>query len=140
MHEEIDDIDRRLLERLSDDARISYTELAKALGLSDVAVKKRVERLLEKGVIKKFSAILDHRLLGRSLRAYLLLRVAPADFAPIMEQIKKMDGVLSIEQTIGQYDCLVEVVATDMEELRSIAEDKIGNIRGIIEVRPQVVV
>ncbi len=140
MIEELDGLDRRILERLNDDARISYTELAKGLGISDVAVKKRVERLVEKRIIKKFSALLDHKLLGRSLRAYLLLRIAPSDFAPVMEQIRKMEGVLNIEQTIGQYDCLVEVAAADMEELRSITEDKIGNMKGIIEVRPQVVV
>ncbi|RLG21572.1 hypothetical protein DRN74_01570 [Candidatus Micrarchaeota archaeon] len=133
--EEIDETDEKIIEILKKDSRTAYTDISKKLGLSDVAVKKRIDKLIEKGIIKHFSITLDYAKIGKPLRAFLLLRMKPSYTEDIIEHLAKIDGVLNVLQTVGSYDFLVELVCRDMGELKRIAEEQIGNLEGINEIR-----
>ena len=133
--EDIDDVDKTILDILENDSRQPFTEIAKKLGISDVAVKKRIDKLLEKQVINNFSINIDYKKIGKELRAFLLLKVRPAQASNIIEEVKDLGGILRVSQSIGSYDFIIEVVCKDMEELREFAEIKIGSIEGVEEVR-----
>lgn len=64
---ELDEKDRRIIEVLKNNARTSYTEIAKILGLSDVAVLKRIRRLEQLGIIKRYTIVLDYKKLGYNI-------------------------------------------------------------------------
>ena len=133
--EEIDVVDKKILDILEQDSRQPFTEVAKKLGISDVAIKKRVDKLLDKGVIKNFSINIDYKKTGKSLRAFILLKVRPAQASNIVENLKESEGILRVFPSIGSYDFVIEVICKDIEELSEFAEIKIGNIEGVEEVR-----
>ena len=136
---ELDEIDEMILDNLEKDARISYTTLAKKLGISDVAVKKRIDKLIEQGVIERFSISINKKKLGLSLRAFILLKFIPSEASQISEELKKIENVNSIFNTIGSYDVILELSCRDIEELKSLIDEGIGNLRGVTDVRTLVV-
>jgi DNA-binding Lrp family transcriptional regulator len=137
---ELDDLDRRILENLQKDARASYTALAEKLGISDVAVKKRIDKLTEQGVIEHFTISIDRKKLGHSLRAFVLVKTTPSEAGQISEELKKMKNVTSLFSTIGAYDLIIEMSCTDIDELKSLTDENIGNLRGVTDIRTLVVV
>ena len=137
---ELDETDKKILQELGKDARMSYTDLSKELKLSDVAVRKRIDKLLKKGIIKGFSVDIDHKKLGRPFHAFLLLKCIPTEAEGVIESIQRTDHILNIYPSLGSYDLLLEVVCRDIDELKSLTEENIGNLRGVTEVRTLVVV
>lgn len=137
---ELDATDKKILQELEKDARVSYTDLSRKLELSDVAVRKRIDRLLKKGIIKGFSVNINHKKLGRPFHAFLLLKCIPTESEEVMGSIQKTDHILNIYPSMGPYDLLLEVVCRDIDELKSLTEENIGNLRGVTEVRTLVVV
>jgi DNA-binding Lrp family transcriptional regulator len=136
----MDAIDSKILAELQKDARISYTDLAKKLNLSDVAIKKRVDKLIDDGIIKSFSIELNYKKLGKNVQAFLFLRVIPEEAAQIENSIKKIENTVRINKLLGQHDFFVEVVCNDLEELKKITEEKISTSKGVIEIRTYVVI
>lgn len=140
MAEEIDSLDIKILDVLKSDARMPYTELAKKLDMSDVAIKKRVDRLVGQGIIKKFSIDVDHKKLGKKLHAFLLLRASPAEFENIRSGVGASENTLKVLPVLGSFDLLIEVACRDMDELRAVSEEEIGNMKGVVEIRTLIVV
>lgn len=137
---DLDKTDKRILEELEKNARISYTKLSKKLKLSDVAVKKRVDRLLKNGVIERFSIDIDHKKLNKPFHAFLLIKCSPSEAGEIKENLKASDNILNIHPLLGPYDFLLELVCRDIDELKLLTEENIGTLRGVTEVRTLVVV
>lgn len=138
--ERIDKVDRKILEELKKDARMSYIDLSKKLKLSDVAVRKRMDKLLKGGIIKKFSIDLDYKKLDRPFHAFLLIKCSPSEAAEIRESLGKSDNILNIYPLLGSYDFLLELVCKDIDELKLLTEENIGTLRGVTEARTLVVV
>ncbi len=138
--EQLDDTDRKILEQLRQDSRVSYTDLAKKFDMSDVAIKKRIDKLVEQGIIKNFSVSIDNKKLGKPLHAFMLLRSTPGETTTLSEKLRKTDGVANIFQTLGPFDLMIEANCASMDELRALSEEKIGNLSGVIEVRTLVAI
>ncbi len=128
----MDPTDERILGILKKDSRTPFTEMGKELGLSDVAIKKRIDKLLETGVIKRFSIEVNNEALGRPVRAYILLRCSPESVGEI---IKKLKGSLKAERTIGSYDVLITLDTEDVSSLRKFVEEELGSYPGVVEIR-----
>lgn len=137
---ELDETDSDIIEALKKDARISYTDLAKELKMSDVAVKKRIDKLISTKVIKNFTINLDYKAIDRPINAFLLLKCIPNESDKIKERIRQSSEIISIMPTIGQYDYIIETATKDVNELRKLAEETIGNIKGVLQVRTIIVV
>jgi len=137
---DLDGIDKKILDNLEKDSRISYTTLAKKLDISDVAVKKRIDKLIEQGIIERFSISIDQKKLGLPLRAFILLKFVPSEAGQISEELKKIKNVSKIFTTIGSYDVLIELTCRDIDELKSLTDESIGNLHGITDIRTLVVV
>jgi Lrp/AsnC family leucine-responsive transcriptional regulator len=137
---ELDDTDHKILGQLQKDARISYTSLAKKLDLSDVAVKKRIDKLIEDGVIERFTISIDQKKSGLPLKALILIKTIPSEAHQINEELKKIKNLNVIFQTIGSFDIVVELSCRDIDELKSLTDENLGNLRGVTDVRTLVVV
>jgi Lrp/AsnC family transcriptional regulator for asnA, asnC and gidA len=137
---ELDEIDRKILDSLYKDSRSSYTSLAEKLGISDVAIKKRIDKLTEQGVIERFSISIDNRKLGLPLHAFILVKSIPSEAVQISEGLKRMKNVTRIFSVLGSYDIMVELACRDIDELKAVTDENIGNLRGVTEVRTLVVV
>lgn len=133
----MDDKDLRILELLSENARISKLRIAEELGITEAAVRKRIRRLEEEGVILGYRAVINYRKLGM---AYSItgVEVEPDGILDVIRVLRSMKGVRSIFLTSGDHDLVVELVAGDMGELERVHEE-IRKARGVRRVYPAIV-
>jgi Lrp/AsnC family transcriptional regulator for asnA, asnC and gidA len=125
----LDEIDRRIIEQLQEDGRKPYTQMAPAVGLSEAAVRQRVQRLIDAGVMQ-IVAVTDPRLLGFSRQAMIGLKVG-GDTRRVAEAVADLPEVEYVVLTAGTFDILLEVVVEDDEELLELLNEKIRTIEGV---------
>ncbi|WP_433506540.1 Lrp/AsnC family transcriptional regulator [Pseudonocardia halophobica] len=120
---EIDAIDHRLLALLQEDGRRTYSDMAGIVGLSVAAVKRRVDRLQEIGVITGFTAQIDHAKLGWAVEAFTELRYAGTTRVPdIVATASTVPEVQSIFTIAGDPDALVRVRVRDVAHLQEVID------------------
>jgi DNA-binding Lrp family transcriptional regulator len=126
----LDDVDRRLLELLAADARISNARLAAAVGIAPSTALARVRAMRSRGVIRGFHAEVDLAALGRPLQALVAIRLSVHSRDQIesfTEHVRALPGVLSIFHVTGQTDYLLWVAATDAHDLREFVVEHLAS-------------
>jgi len=116
----VDDVDRRLLDVLRDDGRLSINELAGRANVSRANAYQRVNRLRETGVIRRFTVDVDPRALGLSVAAFILVDIEQHSWREMGERILEVPGVEYLGFTTGTFDLILLVRAPDMETLRDV--------------------
>ncbi len=137
MEGELDPVDRKILKILVQDGRIPFSYIAKETKLSDVAVKKRVDKLISKGIIKRISAIVDKKRVGFKYTYFALLRVDVSDIQRVMRRLQELPHILEIHQLVGDYPILIKGVGEDIEEVRRFL-DELGKIDGVADVKTYI--
>ncbi|MDF2954931.1 Lrp/AsnC family transcriptional regulator [Candidatus Alkanophaga liquidiphilum] len=119
MRIELDENDKCILKGLLSDGRLSYSELGRQCGLSRQTVLNRIRRLLEGGLIKKFSMRLDAEKLGLSFKAYVLIIAKPDKVLreELTEFLKRCRCVTQLHLLFGRFDFFVELLVRDKAEL-----------------------
>lgn len=125
----IDDLSKQIIEQLQADGRRSYAAIGKVVGLSEAAVRQRVQRLTEAGVLQ-IVAVTDPLQLGFSRQAMVGIHVDGA-VAPVAEALARLDEVIYVVMTAGGFDVLCEVVSASDEELLSLVGDRIRAVPGV---------
>jgi Lrp/AsnC family transcriptional regulator, leucine-responsive regulatory protein len=119
----IDDLDRKILDHLERDGRATLADVGGAVGLSASAVKRRVDRLQESGVIVGYAAIVDPQAIGERLEAFVELycvdSVAPGD---LLSSVAGLDAVVAAHTVAGDADAVVRVRVKGIEELERTIE------------------
>jgi Lrp/AsnC family transcriptional regulator for asnA, asnC and gidA len=126
----LDDISKSIIEELQQDGRRSYAAIGKVVGLSEAAVRQRVQRLVDGGVMQVV-AVTDPLELGFARQAMIGIR-ARGELEPIADAIAALEEVDYVVITAGSYDLLVEVVCESDEELLSVLSTKIRTIESVI--------
>lgn len=125
----IDDLDRAIIEQLQTDGRMPYTRLGTKVGMSEAAVRQRVQRLLEAGVMQVV-AVTDPMSLG--LRRVAMVGVkTEGDVRRVADAMARFDEVSYLVVTAGSFDLLAEVVAPNDEALLELINDKVRAIPGV---------
>ncbi|MEU4163032.1 Lrp/AsnC family transcriptional regulator [Actinoplanes sp. NPDC026670] len=127
----LDDTNKLIIEHLQRDGRMSYATLAKTIGLSEAAVRQRVQRLLDNGLMQ-IVAVTDPLTLGFARQAMVGLRVN-GNLRTIADKIAEVPEVDYVVICAGRYDLLVELVCTDDEHLLDILNEKVRTIEGVTE-------
>lgn len=125
----IDDIDKAIIEALQADGRMPYTRLGATVGLSEAAVRQRVQRLTESGVVQ-IVAVTDPLMLGFHRMAMVGLKVE-GDLRTVAADIAAIPDVSYVVIVSGSFDLLMEVVCEDDDHLLTILNDKVRAIPGI---------
>jgi Lrp/AsnC family transcriptional regulator, regulator for asnA, asnC and gidA len=125
----LDDINKRIIEHLQRDGRMSYATLAKTIGLSEAAVRQRVQRLLDGGLMQ-IVAVTDPLTLGFARQAMVGVKVT-GDLRSVADDIATIPEVDYVVICAGGYDMLVELVCTDDEHLLNLLNDKIRTVKGV---------
>ncbi len=127
----MEDLDRRILQLLSVDGRMSFTDLGKATGLSTSAVHQRVKRLESRGVIRSYAAVLDPDRIGLPLTAFISIR--PIDPSQPDDSPERLRGITEIEScwsVAGEESYILKArVATPLE-----LEDLLARVRAAANV------
>lgn len=124
-----DDINKRVIELLQRDGRMSYAAMAKVVGLSEAAVRQRVQRLLDSGAMQ-IVAVTDPLTLGFARQVMVGLKVE-GDMRSVADQLAKIPEVDYVVICAGAYDLLAELVCTDDDHLLALLNDKIRAIPGV---------
>lgn len=125
----LDDVSKAIIEELQQDGRRSYAAIGKVVGLSEAAVRQRVQRLIDHGVMQVV-AVTDPLELGFARQAMIGIRVK-GELEHIADQIAELDEVDYVVVTAGSYDLLVEVVCESDEALLHVLSHKIRTIENV---------
>jgi Lrp/AsnC family transcriptional regulator, regulator for asnA, asnC and gidA len=125
----LDDISKAIIEQLQIDGRRSYAAIAKVVGLSEAAVRQRVQRLIDSGVMQVV-AVTDPLELGFARQAMVGIKAEGA-LEPIADKLKAMDEVEYVVITAGSFDLLAEVLCESDDQLLRILSDRIRAIEGV---------
>ena len=125
----LDDVAKAIIEQLQQDGRRSYAAIGKEVGLSEAAVRQRVQRLLESGVMQ-IVAVTDPLQMGFARQAMIGVRTS-GQLAPVADAIAQIDEVDYVVVTAGSFDLLVEVVCESDEHLFDLISDRIRAVPGV---------
>jgi len=127
----LDDVSKAIIARLQTDGRAAYSAIARDIGLSEAAVRQRVQRLLDSDVLQ-IVAVTDPAQVGFDRQAMIGVRVK-GDLTPVQEALSTLPEVAYVVLTAGRFDVLVEVVCVDDEHLLDLLTARIRTIEGVIE-------
>jgi Lrp/AsnC family transcriptional regulator for asnA, asnC and gidA len=126
----LDEVSKAIIEQLQQDGRRSYAAIGKVVGLSEAAVRQRVQRLIDSGVMQVV-AVTDPTELGFSRQAMIGVR-ASGDLEPLADAIAAMDEVDYVVIVAGSFDLMVEVVAESDEHLLEIVSKRIRSLEPVV--------
>jgi Lrp/AsnC family transcriptional regulator for asnA, asnC and gidA len=126
----LDDTSKRIIEQLQENGRRSYAEIGKAVGLSEAAVRQRVQRLTDSGIMQVV-AVTDPMRLGFHRQALVGLRVS-GDSRAVAAELEQIPAVDYLVLTAGSFDILIEVVCASDQDLADLLNARIRTIPGVI--------
>ncbi|MEM1644454.1 MAG: HTH-type transcriptional regulator LysM [Ignisphaera sp.] len=132
----MDETDLKLLQLLKENARMPYSKLAKELGISESAVRKRISKLVKSGIIKKITIEYE---LENEIKAIILVKTQPPVPVPeVSKNIKKIPGIDIVYEVTGEYDMIVIARATGVEMINKFI-DEIRSTPGVVSTYTMIV-
>lgn len=129
--EQLDGLDRMILNVLQEDGRASYSEIARRLKVPESTVRLRVKKLVERGIIRKFAALINPFKAGYSIVAFIAVDVEPSRVKKAAEELEKLPEVDVLGIATGAHDILMQVTVRDLHELENFLIEKLGKVEGI---------
>jgi Lrp/AsnC family transcriptional regulator for asnA, asnC and gidA len=126
----LDDTAKRIIELLQGDGRMSYSAIAKDIGLSEAAVRHRVQKLIEGGVMQ-IVAVTDPLQMGFVRQAMVGIKIT-GNVQDVADELTKLEAIDYIVITTGRFDILAELIAASDEELLDIVSLQINAIDGVL--------
>lgn len=127
----LDDIDSEIIAMLQEDGRRSYNDIAKAVGRTEVTIRRRVKRLKDEGYIKRFTVVLDPMKIGKRIRAIIRVKTAIKETTLISKKLKTFKEVDEAYILDGACGLIMTVTVDDLTELRTFLEKRLGGIQGV---------
>ncbi|HET8960610.1 MAG TPA: Lrp/AsnC family transcriptional regulator [Nocardioides sp.] len=126
----LDQVSKAIIEQLQQDGRRSYAAIGKVVGLSEAAVRQRVQRLIDSGVMQVV-AVTDPLELGFARQAMVGIRVS-GPLEPVADALADLPEIDYVVITAGSYDLLAELVCESDDHLLSLISEKIRTIEGVV--------
>jgi Lrp/AsnC family transcriptional regulator for asnA, asnC and gidA len=127
--DQVDDTSRAIIEQLQDDGRRPYASIGKAVGLSEAAVRQRVQKLVDTGVMQ-IVAVTDPTQIGFARQAMIAITIS-GDVEAVADELAEIPEVDYLVITAGSFDVIVEVVVEDDAHLLSLVNSRIRAIGGV---------
>ena len=122
---EIDKLNKRILQLLQRDGRITYKDITKEMDRAESTVRERISFMEEQGIIEGYTAIINKPRVGLNCSAIVYAQVAPTQFDDVANKLKLVNGVLQIYHTSGDKNLSFFITAQDYDELNRIIKMKI---------------
>ncbi|MEQ9467072.1 MAG: Lrp/AsnC ligand binding domain-containing protein [Ekhidna sp.] len=129
---EIDNVDLKILNILSEDAKTPYTEVAKKVFVSGGTVHVRMKKLEEMGIVKGTTLKIDYSKLGYDITCFLGIYLQKSSlYDEVVSQLKEIPEVVTIRYTTGNYNIFCKIYCRDTQHLRNVLHDRIQKVDGI---------
>lgn len=128
----LDETDMKILSALYTDASISVPQLSKQLGVNLSVAYSRIKRLQKRGIIEKFTIVVNEDSLGMRAGVLAGMNIDPKQREAVLKEIEKVDGVRLIREVTGRFDILVNLKGESLDELHRAVYDVIGKIPGVM--------
>lgn len=135
----IDHIDKKIINELIQDGRKSYVELAEKVGLSRVAVKDRIQTLLDEGVIEQFTIAVNSEKFGKEVSAFFEVDVEPSQLQKVAKNLANNPNVASIYQMTGPSTLHMHVLVENFSKLETFINNELYSVQGITRVESHVI-
>ncbi|MFF9690653.1 Lrp/AsnC family transcriptional regulator [Streptomyces sp. NPDC014623] len=135
----LDSTDRAILRILQTDGRASVRAVAERVHVSRANAYARINRLVEDGVIRGFSARVNHERAGQSASAYITLKIVQNSWRTVREQLQALPGATHIALVSGDFDVLLLVHTPDNQALRELVLTRIQAIPEVLSTRTLLV-
>lgn len=128
----IDKLDRKILQLISQDARIPFLEVARECNVSGAAIHQRIQKLKNTGIIKGSEFIIDNYKVGYQTCAYIGITLNDINaFSKVADELKKIPEIVECHYSTGKYSLFVKVYARDNRHLLQIIIERLTTIPGI---------
>lgn len=134
-----DEIDHKLVDLLIKDGRKSYVELADKVGLSRVAVKDRIQALLDHDVIERFTIAINSEKFGKKVSAFFEVDVEPKQLQLVAQNLADNRNVASVYQMTGPSTLHMHVLVEDFKKLETFINNELYSVKGITRVESHVI-
>ncbi|SDM95026.1 Lrp/AsnC family transcriptional regulator [Actinacidiphila guanduensis] len=135
----LDPIDRTILRLLQEDGRASIRSVAERVHVSRANAYARINRLLEDGIIRGFTARVDHERAGHGASAYITLKIVQNSWRTVREKLVTLPGVVHIALVSGDFDVLLLVHTVDNRSLRELVLTRLQAIEEVLSSRTLLV-
>lgn len=125
---QLDETDWRIIKALGENARATFTEIGRAVGLTSPAARERVRRMEEAGLIKGYRPIFNYSVMGLGIKAIILMksksnsRVAEKHFFRLLPAVRELEGVVRAWDVTGDVVCIAEAAVPSMKELEELLD------------------
>ncbi len=126
-----------ILKILRENSRIPTIKIAKMLGVSETAVRKRIKRMEREGIIRRYTIEIDPKKIGFKVNTLIGLDTRPENYIQTLEKLKEMEEVVSLYTSTGDHMLLIECWLKDSEELTKLVK-KLGAIEGVTKICPAI--
>jgi Lrp/AsnC family transcriptional regulator for asnA, asnC and gidA len=127
----IDDLDVKILSELARDASISVPRLSKKINVNASVVYSRIKRLVKKGLIKKFTIVINDEALGFNVKALTGINMDSKLRDNVLNELFKIPEVREVAEVTGRFDVLVTMNARSLDEMHQLISEKIGRVEGV---------
>lgn len=136
---EIDEIDKKILRELEKDGRMSYAELGRKLDLTRVSIRERIVKLKKKGIIEKFTVVVNPEKVDKKLSAFFEIDVDPNHLDEVANELAKEKKVYSLYLMTGASTLHMHSLLKDQDELEEFLIEKIYSQKGITRVKSNII-
>ncbi|MFX0168490.1 MAG: Lrp/AsnC family transcriptional regulator [Candidatus Hodarchaeota archaeon] len=134
----VDETDRRILRHLLRDARQSMAALARRLGLSESAIRRRIDALIDNEIIKRFSVALDYGKVGYPITVLVGVNVGKMNQLDVAKKLQDIENIVDVYTVTGEFDLVLRIICKDIQCFEGIIE-KVRNQPYIEKTRSFVV-
>ncbi len=135
----LDELDRKIVRLLIQNARMSYSEIGEQVGISRVAVKMRVQALEKKGIIEEYTAIINPQKINGAISCYFEIETMPDTLSEVTELLRQSDIITQIYRVTGKCKLHVHAVAASGEEMEALMADTVDKLPGVLECTCNVI-
>ena len=128
----LDGLDRKIVQLLIENARISYSDIGEKVGISRVAVKARIQALEQKGVIEEYTTVINPQKISGAVSCYFEIETTPDCLSTVTEILNRHDTVTQIYRVTGKDKLHVHAVAASGEEMETFLHTVIDTLPGVV--------
>ena len=130
--EGLDALDQRIVQLLIENARMSYSDIGQAVGISRVAVKARIQALEQRGVIEEYTTIINPQKIGGAVSCYFEIETQPDALPEVTRRLAENETITQIYRVTGKDKLHVHAVAASQEEMEALLREVIDPLPGVV--------